>query len=133
MTMEQTSNLNNFKNQEELHKINYYIPWEKATKLVNQEGIFLKEQEAERLRKLEIERRLKEKAEREEAEKKNKILSGDTPATFWMTRINSSNMYRSFIKNPNPWAKSHAFTQPLQLTRGAVQYYQNAHNDPIIK
>ena len=133
MELEQTLNFNDLKNKEELHKINYYIPWEKAKRLVNEEGIFLKEEEAERLRKLELERRAKEKAEREEAEKKNKILKGDTPATFWMTHINSSNMYRSFIKNPNPWAKSHAFTQPLQLTRGAVQYYQNAHNDPIFQ
>ena len=133
MTKDESSNLNNIKNSEELHKINYYIPWEKARRLVNEEGIFLKEEEAERLRKLELERRAREKAEREDAQKKNKILSGDIPATFWMTHINSSNMYRSFIKNPNPWAKSHAFTQPLQLTRGAVQFYQNAYNDPIIK
>ena len=41
------------------------------------------------------------------------ILSGDVPATFWLTHINSGNMYRSFIKNPNPWAKSSAFTQPI--------------------
>ena len=62
----------------------------------------------------------------------NKILSGDMPATFWLTHINSGNIYRTFIKNPNPWAKSSAFTQPLQNTRGAIQYYQNAYNDPPI-
>ena len=60
------------------------------------------------------------------------ILSGDVPATFWLTHINSGNMYRSFIKNPNPWAKSSAFTQPIQNTRGAIQFYQNAYNDPPI-
>ena len=62
----------------------------------------------------------------------NKILSGDMPATFWLTHINSGNIYRTFIKNPNPWAKSSAFTQPIQNTRGAIQYYQNAYNDPPI-
>ena len=60
------------------------------------------------------------------------ILNGDIPATFWLTHINSGNMYRSFIKNPNPWAKSSAFTQPIQNTRGAIQFYQNAYNDPPI-
>ena len=60
------------------------------------------------------------------------ILNGDVPATFWLTHINSGNMYRSFIKNPNPWAKSSAFTQPIQNTRGAIQFYQNAYNDPPI-
>jgi len=123
------SNINTFRSPEELHQINYYIPWKKATRLINEEGIFLKADEAEKKRKEELEKRQKEKEERE----KNKILVPDKPATFWMTHINSGNMYRSFIKNPNPWARSHAFTQPLQLTRGAVQYYQNAHNDPILK
>ena len=42
--------------------------------------------------------------------------------------MNSSNMYRSFIKGKNPWARSSGFTQPLQKTRGAFQYYQNAVN-----
>ena len=123
------SNINTFRSPEELHQINYYIPWKKATRLINEEGIFLKADEAEKKRKEELEKRQKEKEERE----KNKILVPDKPATFWMTHINSGNMYRSFIKNPNPWARSHAFTQPLQLTRVAVQYYQNAHNDPILK
>ena len=123
------SNINTFRSPEELHQINYYIPWKKATRLINEEGIFLKADEAEKKRKEELEKRQKEKEERE----KNKILVPDKPTTFWMTHINSGNMYRSFIKNPNPWARSHAFTQPLQLTRGAVQYYQNAHNDPILK
>ena len=49
--------------------------------------------------------------------------------SFWMTHINSSDMYRSFIKGTNPWARSSAFTQPLQNTRGAIGFYQNAHNN----
>ena len=90
------SNINTFRSPEELHQINYYIPWKKATRLINEEGIFLKADEAEKKRKEELEKRQKEKEERE----KNKILVPDKPATFWMTHINSGNMYRSFIKNP---------------------------------
>jgi hypothetical protein len=127
-TTNRFSTINSFHSTEELHQINYYIPWQKASRLVNEEGIFLKEEEIEKRRKEELEKRQKEKEERE----KKKILSSDKAATFWMTHINSGNMYRTFIKNPNPWGRSHAFTQPLQLTRGAVQYYQNAHNDPIL-
>ena len=51
---------------------------------------------------------------------------------FWMKNINSGNVYRSFTKNPNPWARSSAFTQKLARTRGAVQYYQNAKNDEVM-
>ena len=50
---------------------------------------------------------------------------------FWINNINTGDVYRSFIKGTNPWAKSHAFTQPLQRTRGAFQYYQNAYDSPI--
>ena len=32
----------------------------------------------------------------------------------------------------NPWARSSAFTQPLQRTRGALGYYQNAHNNSMV-
>lgn len=49
--------------------------------------------------------------------------------SFWMTHINSSDIYRSFIKGTNPWARSSAFTQPLQNTRGAIGFYQNAYNN----
>jgi len=49
--------------------------------------------------------------------------------SFWMTHINSSDIYRSFIKGTNPWARSSAFTQPLQSTRGAIGFYQNAYNN----
>jgi hypothetical protein len=49
--------------------------------------------------------------------------------SFWMTHINSSDIYRSFIKGTNPWARSSAFTQPLQRTRGAIGFYQNAYNN----
>ena len=38
-------------------------------------------------------------------------------------------LYRSFLKKPNPFARSRAFTQLLKDTRGAVQYYQNVKNE----
>ena len=50
---------------------------------------------------------------------------------FWIKNINSGDVYRSFIKGTNPWAKSSAFTQPIQRTRGAFMYYQNAFDSPI--
>ena len=49
---------------------------------------------------------------------------------FWINNINTGDVYRSFIKGTNPWARSSAFTQPLQRTRGAFQYYQNAYDSP---
>lgn len=55
----------------------------------------------------------------------------DETAGFWLKNINSSNMYRSFIKGSNPWAKSSAFTQKIQNTRGAYLFYQNAFDSPL--
>ena len=51
--------------------------------------------------------------------------------SFWLSNINSPDIYRSFIKGNNPWARSSGFTQKLQNTRGAFQYYQNAFNSPL--
>ena len=51
--------------------------------------------------------------------------------SFWLTNINSPDIYRSFTKGSNPWARSSAFTQKLQNTRGAFQYYQNAFNSSL--
>ena len=50
---------------------------------------------------------------------------------FWINNINTGDVYRSFIKGTNPWARSSAFTQPIQRTRGAFMYYQNAFDSPI--
>ena len=55
----------------------------------------------------------------------------DETSGFWLKNINSSDMYRSFIKGNNPWAKSSAFTQKIQNTRGAYLFYQNAFDSPI--
>ena len=75
-------------------------------------------------------------AEKEERRFNRSIINKTNPNTveeaqnsFWMTHINSSDIYRSFIKGTNPWARSSAFTQPLQRTRGAIGYYQNAYNN----
>ena len=38
---------------------------------------------------------------------------------FWIKNINTGDVYRSFIKGTNPWARSSAFTQPIQRSRGA--------------
>ena len=52
-------------------------------------------------------------------------------SSFWVNNINSSDIYHSFIKGVNPWARSSGFTQKLEHTRGAFQYYQNAFNSPL--
>ena len=52
-------------------------------------------------------------------------------SSFWLNNINTGDIYRSFIKGTNPWAKSSGFTQLLQNTRGAFQYYQNAKDSPL--
>ena len=52
-------------------------------------------------------------------------------SSFWLNNLNSSDIYHSFTKGINPWARSSGFTQKLQHTRGAFQYYQNAFNSPL--
>jgi hypothetical protein len=66
-----------------------------------------------------------------ESEKNGEEGQEEDTIGFWINNINTGDVYRSFIKGTNPWAKSHAFTQPLQKTRGAFQYYQNAYDSPI--
>ena len=52
-------------------------------------------------------------------------------SSFWLNNLNSSDIYHSFTKGINPWARSSGFTQKIQHTRGAFQYYQNAFNSPL--
>ena len=52
----------------------------------------------------------------------------DKEITYWSMNMDKGNMYRSFALGTNPFTKSHAFTQPLQNTKGSLQYYGNAHN-----
>ena len=68
---------------------------------------------------------------KKEGEKTAENAQEDDTIGFWLNNINSSNMYRSFIKGNNPWAKSSAFTQKIQNTRGAYLFYQNAFDSPI--
>ena len=69
--------------------------------------------------------------QKKEGEKTAENAQDDETIGFWKNNINSSNMYRSFIKGTNPWAKSSAFTQKIQNTRGAYLFYQNAFDSPI--
>ena len=68
---------------------------------------------------------------KKEGEKTSENPQEDETIGFWLNNMNSSNMYRSFIKGKNPWAKSSAFTQKIQNTRGAYLFYQNAFDSPI--
>ena len=68
---------------------------------------------------------------KKEGEKTSDNPKDDDTIGFWLNNINSSNMYRSFIKGKNPWAKSSAFTQKIQNTRGAYLFYQNAFDSPL--
>ena len=82
-----------------------------------------KAMQAERQRKME---------DRYITNKTNTNTVEEAQNSFWMTHINGSDMYRSFIKGTNPWARSSAFTQPIQRTRGAIGYYQNAYNNNML-
>ena len=68
---------------------------------------------------------------KKEGEKTSENPQEDETIGFWLNNMNSSNMYRSFIKGKNPWVKSSAFTQKIQNTRGAYLFYQNAFDSPI--
>ena len=68
---------------------------------------------------------------KKEGEKTPDNPQDDDTIGFWLNNINSSNMYHSFIKGKNPWAKSSAFTQKIQNTRGAYLFYQNAFDSPL--
>jgi hypothetical protein len=66
-----------------------------------------------------------------EGEKNAEGNQEDETSGFWLKNINSSNMYRSFLKGNNPWARSSAFTQKIQNTRGAYLFYQNAFDSQM--
>ena len=102
------------------------VPWEKAIKLIPIEK--LKKMGAAAEEQVEIKDAVNIDGEPKKSSEVSK--DGETPEKFWLNHINTGDVYRSFIKGDNPWKKSHAFTQPLQLTRGAIQYYQNAYDNP---
>ena len=68
---------------------------------------------------------------KKEGEKTVEEVQEEDTIGFWINNINTGDVYRSFIKGTNPWARSSAFTQPIQRTRGAFMYYQNAFDSPI--
>ena len=88
-------------------------------------------QRYEQNQKMQVERE-KKLAQRSFINRTNPNSVEEAQNTFWMTHINSSDIYHSFIKGTNPWARSSGFTQPLARTRGALGYYQNAHNNTMI-
>ena len=88
-------------------------------------------QRYEQNQKMQVEKE-KKLAQRSYINRTNPNSVEEAQNTFWMTHINSSDIYHSFIKGTNPWARSSGFTQPLARTRGALGYYQNAHNNTMI-
>ena len=82
-----------------------------------------KKRKKEELKKLAAKNKLPPEEAFKEPEEEN--------CSFWLNNINSSDIYHSFTKGINPWARSSGFTQKLQHTRGAFQYYQNAFNSPL--
>ena len=111
------------------------IPREKAINFIPIELIKKMGQEA-------AEAEFKEKKRRQEELKRLAAKSKLPPeelfkepdeecSSFWLNNVNSPNIYHSFTKGVNPWARSSGFTQKLQHTRGAFQYYQNTFNSPL--
>ena len=86
------------------------------------------QQRFEQNQKMQVERENK-LAQRAYLNRTNPNSVAEAQNTYWMTHIYSSDIYHSFIKGTNPWARSSAFTQPLSRTRGALGYYQNAFNN----
>ncbi len=89
----------------------------------------------EKKRKKEEMKRMAEKYKQKMIEQENnenkENFEEEKRSSFWLNNINSGDIYRSFIKGTNPWAKSSGFTQLLQDTRGAFQYYQNVKDSPM--
>lgn len=105
---------------------NVEIPREKAINFIPIEK--LKKMGAEAAQ-AEMEEKMRRKQEQNKALATGK--EEEPPLSIWMTKVNTSDMYRSFIKGNNPFARSHAFTQPIQRTRGAEVFYQNAKDSKI--
>ena len=111
------------------------IPREKAINFIPIELIKKMGQEAA---EAEFKEKKRKKEELKKLAAKNKLPPEEAfkepeeeSSSFWLNNINSSDIYHSFTKGINPWARSSGFTQKLQHTRGAFQYYQNAFNSPL--
>ena len=117
--------------QENKNDIKYYAPQPAPYTRVPQPRALSARQRFEQNQKMQVERE-KKLAQRAYINRTNPNSVEEAQNSFWMTHINASDIYHSFIKGTNPWARSSAFTQPLARTRGALGYYQNAHNNSMI-
>ena len=117
--------------QENTNDIKYSVPQPAPYTKVPQPRAMSARQRFEQNQKMQVERE-KKLAQRAYLNRTNPNSVEEAQNSFWMTHINASDIYHSFIKGTNPWARSSAFTQPLARTRGALGYYQNAHNNSMI-
>jgi hypothetical protein len=117
--------------QENKNDIKYSAPQPAPYTRVPQPRALSARQRFEQNQKMQVERE-KKLAQRAYINRTNPNSVEEAQNSFWMTHINASDIYHSFIKGTNPWARSSAFTQPLARTRGALGYYQNAHNNSMI-
>ena len=117
--------------QENQNDIKYSVPQPAPYSKVPQPRAMSARQRFEQNQKMQVERE-KKLAQRAYLNRTNPNSVEEAQNSFWMTHINASDIYHSFIKGTNPWARSSAFTQPLARTRGALGYYQNAHNNSMI-
>ena len=111
--------------------IKYSTPLPATYTRVPQQRAMSARQRFEQNQKMQVERE-KKLSQRAYLNRTNPNAVEEAQNSFWMTHINASDIYHSFIKGTNPWARSSAFTQPLARTRGALGYYQNAHNNTMI-
>ena len=111
--------------------VKYSTPLPATYTRVPQQRAMSARQRFEQNQKMQVERE-KKLSQRAYLNRTNPNAVEEAQNSFWMTHINASDIYHSFIKGTNPWARSSAFTQPLARTRGALGYYQNAHNNTMI-
>jgi hypothetical protein len=57
----------------------------------------------------------------------------DKEVTFWSTNLEKSNMYRTHTLGTNPFAKSNAFTERIEQTKGGQQFQGNTCNSSASK
>ena len=111
--------------------VEYSTPLPATYTRVPQQRAMSARQRFEQNQKMQVERE-KKLSQRAYLNRTNPNSVEEAQNSFWMTHINASDIYHSFIKGTNPWARSSAFTQPLARTRGALGYYQNAHNNTMV-
>ena len=118
-------------NVKDTSNVKYSTPLPATYTRVPQQRAMSARQRFEQNQKMQVERE-KKLSQRAYLNRTNPNSVEEAQNSFWMTHINASDIYHSFIKGTNPWARSSAFTQPLARTRGALGYYQNAHNNTMV-